>query len=83
MDMADEEAQSAVKAMDEFEIKVLLSGEYDGSNAILEIHPGAGGTESHDWANMLYRMYTRYCEKKGFKVLFCSISQVKKLELNQ
>ena len=68
MDMADEEAQSAVKAMDEFEIKVLLSGEYDGSNAILEIHPGAGGTESHDWANMLYRMYTRYCEKKGFKV---------------
>lgn len=68
MDMADEEAQSAVKAMDEFEIKVLLSSEYDGSNAILEIHPGAGGTESHDWANMLYRMYTRYCEKKGFKV---------------
>jgi len=68
MDMADEEAQSAVKAMEEFEIKVLLSGEYDGSNAILEIHPGAGGTESHDWANMLYRMYTRYCEKKGFKV---------------
>lgn len=68
MEMAEEEAQSASKAMEDFEVKVLLSGEYDNSNAILEIHPGAGGTESHDWASMLYRMYTRYCEQKGFKV---------------
>lgn len=68
MEMAEEEAQSASAAMEDFEVKVLLSGEYDGSNAILEIHPGAGGTESHDWASMLYRMYTRYCEQKGFKV---------------
>ncbi len=46
---------------------LLLSGPYDKNNCILEIHPGAGGTESCDWASMLYRMYTRYCEKKGFK----------------
>ncbi len=52
----------------DFEIKVLLSHEYDQSNAILEIHPGAGGTESCDWAEMLYRMYTRWANKKGYKV---------------
>lgn len=68
MEMAEEEINDAVSKMEEFEVKILLSGEYDGSNAILEIHPGAGGTESHDWASMLYRMYTRYCEKKGYKV---------------
>lgn len=68
LDMASEEALEAAKAMDEFEVKVLLSGEYDDSNAILELHPGAGGTEACDWASMLYRMYTRYCEKKGYKV---------------
>lgn len=68
MEMAEEEFTTAAKAMDEFEIKVLLSGEYDNSNAILELHPGAGGTESCDWTSMLYRMYTRYAERKGFKV---------------
>ena len=46
----------------------MLNGPYDKSNCILEIHPGAGGTESCDWASMLYRMYLRYCEKKSFKV---------------
>ena len=51
-----------------FEIKVLLSHPYDHSNAILELHPGAGGTESQDWADLLYRMYTRYADRKGFKV---------------
>jgi len=51
-----------------FELEVLLSGPHDGNNAILELHPGAGGTESQDWAQMLYRMYTRYAEKKGYKV---------------
>jgi len=45
-----------------------LSEEYDKSNAILELHPGAGGTESQDWGSMLLRMYTRWAEKKGFKV---------------
>jgi len=53
--------------IEQLEINTLLNGEYDKHNAVLEIHPGAGGTESCDWANMLYRMYTRWCEKKGFK----------------
>lgn len=49
-----------------FEVRVLLSGPYDDHNAILEIHPGAGGTEAMDWAGMLYRMYTRFAERKGY-----------------
>ena len=53
--------------LDDLEIFVLLNGPYDKYNAVLEIHPGAGGTESCDWANMLYRMYTRWCEKHNYK----------------
>ena len=49
-------------------IEVLLSGEYDKSNAIVSFHPGAGGTEAQDWAQMLYRMITRWAEKSGFQV---------------
>ena len=49
-------------------IEVLLSGEYDKSNAIVSFHPGAGGTEAQDWAQMLYRMITRWAEKSGFNV---------------
>ena len=49
-------------------IEVLLSGEYDKSNAIVSFHPGAGGTEAQDWAQMLYRMITRWAEKSGFDV---------------
>lgn len=64
----EEEYQEMVSVFDDFEIKVLLSHEYDHSSAILEIHPGAGGTESCDWAEMLYRMYSRWAAKKGFKV---------------
>ena len=56
------------KQFDDFEIKVLLSHEYDHSSAILELHPGAGGTESCDWAEMLYRMYSRWAEQHDFKV---------------
>ncbi len=55
------------KKMDDFEIEVLLSGEFDNANAIVEIHPGAGGTESQDWAQMLFEMYIRYCETHGLK----------------
>ena len=50
------------------ETQVLLSGPYDANNAIVEIHSGAGGLEACDWAMMLYRMYSRWCERKGFKL---------------
>lgn len=66
--LVEEEYQEMQTFFDDFEIKILLSHEYDQSNAILEVHPGAGGTESCDWAEMLYRMYTRWANKKGFKV---------------
>ncbi|WP_442918181.1 peptide chain release factor 2 [Magnetococcus sp. PR-3] len=49
------------------ELARMLSGEADGNNCFIEIHPGAGGTESQDWASILLRMYLRYCEKSGFK----------------
>lgn len=52
--------------VESFELDMLLSDPYDNSNAILELHPGAGGTESQDWGEMLYRMYTRWFDKKGF-----------------
>ena len=54
--------------LNQFELQLLLSDPYDRNNAILELHPGAGGTESQDWGSMLLRMYTRWAEKKGFKV---------------
>ncbi|WP_243135804.1 peptide chain release factor 2 [Acetobacterium tundrae] len=54
--------------LDRFRVETLLSGEYDSNNAIISLHPGAGGTESQDWAEMLLRMYTRWAEKKGYKV---------------
>ncbi len=54
--------------LNEFELTLLLSEPYDKNNAILELHPGAGGTESQDWASMLLRMYIRWAERKGFKV---------------
>ena len=54
--------------VEEFEINLLLDGEYDMNNAIVTIHSGAGGTEACDWADMLYRMYLRWCNLKGYKV---------------
>ena len=54
--------------IENLEIKTLLSGKYDANNAIVSMHPGAGGTESQDWVEMLYRMYTRWAEKHGFQV---------------
>ena len=56
------------KEVENLNLLVLLNGPYDRNNCILEIHPGAGGTESCDWANMLYRMYTRWCEKNKYKL---------------
>ncbi|AWB46219.1 peptide chain release factor 2 [Paenibacillus sp. CAA11] len=63
-----ESVSALVQKMDEFELQLLLNQPYDKMNAILELHPGAGGTESQDWGSMLLRMYTRWAEKRGFKV---------------
>lgn len=62
------ELADLVKRVEETELEVLLSGPYDRGDAILALHPGAGGTESQDWAQMLLRMYTRYCETHNYKV---------------
>ena len=56
------------KKLTEFEITILLSGKYDSNNAIITLHPGAGGTEAQDWVEMLYRMYCRWANIKGFSV---------------
>ncbi|TWD97440.1 peptide chain release factor 2 (bRF-2) [Neobacillus bataviensis] len=64
----EEELEQLTSRLSQFELQLLLSEEYDKNNAILELHPGAGGTESQDWGSMLLRMYTRWAEKKGFKV---------------
>ena len=56
------------QAIDQLRIELLLSGDLDDNNAIVAIHPGAGGTESQDWAQMLLRMYVRWAEHKGYKV---------------
>jgi peptide chain release factor 2 len=80
MELADEEGdedliaetsasiRTLMNKVDEFELQLLLNQPYDKLNAILELHPGAGGTESQDWGQMLLRMYTRWAEKRGFKV---------------
>lgn len=57
-----------LKEIDKLEIEALLSGKHDANNAIITIHPGAGGTESQDWAEMLYRMYSMWCDKNGYKL---------------
>ena len=54
--------------LEALELATLLSGPYDSHNAVLSMHAGAGGTESQDWVEMLLRMYTRYCERHGYKV---------------
>lgn len=64
-----EDCYSTLEArVSKLELELLLSGEYDANNAIVEIHSGAGGTEACDWASMLYRMYIRWCEDKDYKV---------------
>lgn len=80
IELADEEGDESLagemgesikeisRRVEEFELQQLLNQPYDKLNAILELHPGAGGTESQDWGQMLHRMYTRWAEKRGFKV---------------
>ena len=64
----ESELEEFTERLSKFESELLLSEPYDKNNAILELHPGTGGTESQDWGSMLLRMYTRWAEKKGFKV---------------
>ena len=69
INLFDDEVSQFEKRVNAFNKEILFSGEYDSLNATIDIHPGAGGTESHDWASMLYRMYLRYCEKNNLKVI--------------
>lgn len=63
----DEEITELTKKLEAIEFQRMLSGDHDAGNAIVTVHSGAGGTESQDWAEMLLRMYLRWCEKKGYK----------------
>jgi peptide chain release factor 2 len=65
---ADTMAIAFLADLDAYELRTLLSGEYDGRNAILEVNAGAGGSEACDWASILYRMYSRWAENNGFKL---------------
>lgn len=64
----EKEFSQAEKQLRSYQLGILLNGKYDHNNAILEIHPGAGGTEAQDWGSMLFRMYTRWAEQHGFTV---------------
>ncbi len=68
LELLYEDAPSLEESIQALEIQMMLSGPHDGNNAIVSIHPGAGGTESQDWASILYRMYLRWAERHGFKV---------------
>lgn len=65
-DELNEELETFMKTINDFELELLLSNPYDANNAILELHPGAGGTESQDFASMLLRLYQRWAEEKGY-----------------
>ena len=76
MDDGDEDTENEIiseisfveKAVEQLKIETMLSGEYDKNNAILTLHTGVGGADANDWTSMLLRMYTRWCEKKGYEV---------------
>jgi peptide chain release factor 2 len=71
----EKEYSAVLKELEDFELKMLLSGEFDKNNAFLTIHAGAGGTESCDWADMLFRMYQRWIERNGFKIQIVDIQE--------
>ena len=68
LEEAENEVEAVKENLEKQRLQTLLTGEYDKNNAILTFHAGSGGTEAQDWAEMLYRMYTRWAEKKGFSV---------------
>ena len=73
LEQLEESFNSLKKETHDFELEILFSAEFDGMNAIIEIHPGAGGTEAQDWADMLYRMYVLYAEAHRFKMSLISL----------
>ena len=72
IDSIEESIEELKKEVKDFEVERLFTGEFDSLNAIIEIHPGAGGTEAQDWADMLYRMYVLYAESHKFKMQLIS-----------
>lgn len=68
LELAEIEYETLRKNVTDLRTQVLFAGEFDGLNAVVDIHPGAGGTESQDWASMLYRMYVRWAEQRKFKM---------------
>ena len=72
LEQIEESLNELKKSTESFELDILFSGEFDGMNAIIEVHPGAGGTEAQDWADMLYRMYVLYAETHKFKMSLIS-----------
>ncbi|MBQ8137231.1 MAG: PCRF domain-containing protein, partial [Clostridia bacterium] len=70
---AGQELDSLMKELDVLELETLMRGRYDQCDAVLSLHAGAGGTEAQDWNSMLYRMYSRYCERMGFTVKLLDI----------
>lgn len=74
-DSYNQEIKDIQLRLNKFVITAFLSEPYDGKNAIVSIHAGQGGTEAMDWANMLYRMYLRYCEKRGWRILPIDVSE--------
>ena len=83
-----QDIENLAVTLDKLELELAFSGEYDSRNAILQIHAGAGGTESQDWAEMLQRMYLRWAEKRGFKTEILDESRgeevgIKKIEIQK
>ncbi len=72
LEQIEESLNELTKEVESFELDILFSGEFDDMNAIIEVHPGAGGTEAQDWADMLYRMYVLYAETHKFKMSLIS-----------
>ena len=60
--------EAAAEKLEALRLATLLTGEYDKNNAIISVHGGSGGTDAKDWAEMLFRMYQRYCDRRGWKV---------------
>ena len=73
LEEAEESITSLDKELEQLRLDTLLDGKYDANNAIIQVHAGSGGTDAQDWAELLLRMYTRYCEKKKFKAKMISL----------